>query len=213
MTIELKRIVSGFFWEIGAIKVSVDKPFQLVSGKFAPVYIDCRMLISYPLQRGIITAYAQWICDQNQLEFDCIAGGETAGIPFAAWLAEKMGKAFIYVRKKPKGYGTTSQLEGKIESGRSVLLYEDLITDGQSKINFIEGIRKAGCRIADCLVLFDRRQGGSRTLADQGVALHSLVSVEDCLQVGEDQNYLSAGEAEIIRDYLDQAGKEEAQQP
>ncbi len=207
---ELTQIISGFFWEIGAIKVSVDKPFRLVSGKTAPLYIDCRMLISFPMQRGIITTYAQWLCEEKKLDFDCIAGGETAGIPFAAWLAEKMGKSFIYVRKKPKGYGTTSQLEGKVEGGQTVLLYEDLITDGQSKINFIEGIRTAGCRIADCLVLFDRQQGGARTLAGQGVALHSLVSVDDCLRVGEARQYLKPDEARIIRNYLNEAGSESA---
>ncbi len=202
MTEALKKIIAGFFWEIGAIKVSVDKPFRLVSGKTAPLYIDCRMLISYPLQRGIITSYAQWYCVENQLAFDCIAGGETAGIPFAAWLAEKMGKSFIYVRKKPKGYGTTSQMEGKIDSKHTVLLYEDLITDGQSKINFIEGIRNAACRITDCLVLFDRQQGGELLLREQGVQLHSLITVTDCLRVGEEQHRLSADEAIVIKNYL-----------
>lgn len=202
METELKTVVAGFFWEIGAIKVSVDKPFEMTSGKTTPFYFDCRMLISFPLQRDVITAYARWLCQTQKLSFDYIAGGETAGIPFAAWLAEKMSKPFIYVRKKPKGHGTGSQLEGSVAKGASVLLYEDLITDGGSKVSFVDGIRNAGCKVSDCLVVLDRMQGGENLLRGMDVVLHSLVTVDDCMQVGRDKNYLSAKEVKIIEEYI-----------
>lgn len=202
METDLPRIISKCLWESGAISVSVDKPFRMTSGKYSPFYINCRALISLPLHRGIITAYAQWLLSQNKIDPDVIAGGETAGIPFAAWLAEKMNKPFIYVRKKPKGHGLTSQLEGKIDPGRSVLLYEDLITDGMSKLNFIQGIREAGCKTNHCLVILDRQQGGEEKLSENDVNLYSLVTISECFKVGLENDYLSADEMSSISAYL-----------
>ncbi|MDP2645236.1 MAG: orotate phosphoribosyltransferase [Desulfobacterales bacterium] len=198
---EMTQLVAGFLWETGAIKISVDKPFQMTSGKFSPFYIDCRLLISFPIQRDIITLYAQWVCEENRVEADYLAGGETAGIPFAAWLAEKTGKPFVYVRKSPKGHGLTSQIEGKTEPGKTVLLYEDLITDGKSKLNFISGIRQAGCGVEHCLVILDRQEGGARLLADQGVQLHALLTIDNCFDVGLKNGFLSARDMDIINGY------------
>ena len=198
---DLSRIVAKFLWEIDAIKVSVEKPFQMASGKLSPFYIDCRLLISYPLPRSIITEYGCLLYDELGLDADYIAGGETAGIPFAAWLAEKLRKPFVYVRKKPKGYGLTSQLEGKIDSDKSVLLYEDLITDGKSKLNFISGIRNAGCSVKNCLVVFDRQEGGGQILEKEGVALSSIVTLDECLLVGVGNHYISSKDLEHINEY------------
>jgi len=202
METDLKKIISRCFWESGSISVSVDKPFRMTSGKYSPFYIDCRVLISFPLYRELINAHAQWLLFENEIHTDFIAGGETAGIPFAAWLAERMYKPFIYVRKKPKGHGLTSQLEGKIDSGCSVLLYEDLITDGMSKLNFIHGIRAAGCKVNHCLVLLDRQQGGAEKLSEEDVRLYSLVTISECLNVGLENHYLSTAEMDSIRTYL-----------
>ena len=200
---DLKKIISNFFWETGAIKVSIDKPFKMTSGKFSPFYIDCRVLISFPFQRDVITTYAHWLLQENKLDDEYIAGGETAGIPFAAWLAEKMQKPFIYVRKQPKGHGLTSQLEGHVVSAKTILLYEDLITDGKSKLNFITGIRNAGCVVNHCLVILDRLEGGEQTLLQEGVRLYSLVSIKDCLEVGMKDNYLSSMEFDTIQKYME----------
>src|SRR3546814_10136010 len=85
---------------------------------------------------------------------DCIAGGETAGIPFAAWIAERLGLPMLYVRKKPKGFGRDAQIEGAFREGSRVLLVEDLATDGGSKLNFVDAIRRAGAEIAHTFVIF-----------------------------------------------------------
>ncbi len=198
---DVSGTISKFLWETGSIKVSVDQPFQMTSGKLSPFYVDCRILISYPFHRDVITAYAYWVYEENHIEADYIAGGETAGIPFAAWLAEKMKKPFVYVRKKPKGHGLTSQIEGKIEKGKIILLYEDLITDGKSKINFISGIKNAGCIVKDCLVILDRQEGGEQILQKEGVRLYTLVSMDDCLEVGLKNNFITSKEVNIINEY------------
>jgi len=200
---DLKKIISTFFWETGAIKVSIDNPFKMTSGKLSPFYIDCRILISFPFQRDIINSYAQRLVVDRKIEVDYIAGGETAGIPFAAWLAEKMYKPFIYVRKQPKGHGLSSQVEGKIDPGKKVLLYEDLITDGLSKINFIQGLRNAGCNTQHCLVLLDRQEGGEEKLSEVDVKLHALVTIDQCFEVGLERDFLSVADMDSIQAYFD----------
>jgi len=201
---EVSKIISTLLWETKAIKVSKDKPFKMTSGKCSPIYIDLRVLISYPLVREIITTFAYWTYETEKLCADYIAGGETAGIPYGAWLADKLKKPFIYVRKKPKGHGLTSQVEGKIEPDKLILLYEDLITDGKSKLNFIAGIRKAKCKVKDCLVIFDRQEGGKERLLKEGVNLHSLTTMDECLEVGLKNQCLSKEEFDFIKVYLNQ---------
>ena len=89
-------------------------------------------------------ACAKLLRDAGFARFDAVAGGETAGIPFAAWIAERMGLPMLYVRKKPKGFGRDAQIEGALAEGARVLLVEDLTTDGGSKLRFAEAIRAAG---------------------------------------------------------------------
>ena len=88
-------------------------------------------------------------------KIDYIAGGETAGIPYASWISEKLNKPMIYIRKKPKGFGKLSQIEGEIKNKSRILLIEDLSTDGKSKINFCNAIKKAGGKIKDIFVIFN----------------------------------------------------------
>ena len=92
--------------------------------------------------------------DADMVSTDLVAGGETAGIPYAAWIAEATSKPMLYVRKKPKGFGRDAQIEGNLEEGKKVLLVEDLATDGGSKINFINALRTAGAEITDIFVVF-----------------------------------------------------------
>ena len=199
---EMSKIVSETLWEVKAIKVSLEKPFELASGKMSPIYIDCRTPISHPLSRNIITTCAHFLYEKEHLDVDYIAGGETAGIPYAAWLADRLAKPYVYVRKEPKGYGIKTQIVGDIRQESLVLLYEDLITDGGSKINFISGIRKAGCNIKDCLVIFDRQQGGEERLAEYGVRLLSMTDLNITLEVGLQRGYISKEDFDLVCDYL-----------
>ena len=89
-----------------------------------------------------------------QAIIDAVAGGETAGIPFAAFLAALAKKPMVYVRKQPKGFGRMAQIEGELKPGKRVLLVEDLATDGGSKLVFIEALKKAEAKVTDCFVIF-----------------------------------------------------------
>ena len=197
----IEWLICLLLWQTGALTVSRDRPFQLASGNHSPLYINCRLLISAPEARNLITASAVRTVKQCGMQPQCIAGGETAGIPFAAWLAHDMALPMVYVRKHPKNHGLGSQVEGSLEPGTSVLLYEDLITDGQSKIAFVEAIRRAGAGVASCLVVFDREQGGGELLQQHGVTLVAMAGLSTCLAVGTNAGYLSTESRESVEEY------------
>ena len=88
-----------------------------------------------------------------------------------------------------------------MEKNKTILLYEDLITDGKSKLNFLTGIKNAGCRVKDCLVLFDRQEGGAEALKKVGVRLFTLINMDDCLAVGLKNNFITSKELAIINQY------------
>ena len=142
--------------EIQAIHIRPEDPFTFTSGRLSPVYVDCRKIISFPRARRRLMAMGveQLTALAGAEAFDMVAGGETAGIPFAAWMADALDLPMLYVRKKPKGFGRNARIEGEVRDGARVLLVEDLATDGGSKISFIDAIREAGMQVAHCFVVF-----------------------------------------------------------
>ena len=183
---ETARLTARALLEIGAIDFKPDEPFTFASGLTSPTYIDCRRLISHPRIRSALMdfAVARIYRDVGFEAFDAVAGGETAGIPFAAFIAERMGLPMIYVRKKPKGYGKNAQIEGDLAEGARVLLVEDLATDGGSKVNFVNAIRTAGARCDHAVVVFfyDIFAGAREALAKDGLTLHALATWADVLE-------------------------------
>ena len=152
-----KNKTAKILLDIKAINVQPKKPFRLTSGRLSPVYVDCRKIISHLKERrSIINMGSKLLKKKVDLKkIDYIAGGETAGIPYASWISEKLNKPMIYIRKKPKGFGKLSQIEGEVKNKSRVLLIEDLSTDGKSKINFCNAIKKAGGKIKDIFVIFN----------------------------------------------------------
>jgi orotate phosphoribosyltransferase len=150
----------------------------------------------------LVAASIHWLCDARNIAADVIAGGETAGIPFAAFIAQRLSKPMIYVRKATKDHGVQSLVEGNIVPGQTVLLVEDLITDGGSKEGFISGIRQAGGRIQQAVVILDRLQGGKESLAKLDVILHCLCSIDDLIELGASDGHISLQQAREIRNYL-----------
>ena len=153
---KIARTTAKFLLEINAIHFNSVSPFTLTSGLKSPVYIDCRKLISYPKARSILINFCSDIV-VNKIGLDkveSLVGGETAGIPFASFLASKLELPMHYVRKKPKGFGVNNYIEGNNIKGKRVILVEDLTTDGGSKIKFCNSIRKAGATVEETIVLF-----------------------------------------------------------
>lgn len=199
-----QETVANALLDIGAVHYNDSTPFVLTSGTHSPVYVDCRKLISFPRQRSLIISLAAMAIEKDLTErFDCIAGGETAGIPLAAWLAHELSLPMIYVRKKAKGFGRGSQIEGELKPGASVLLIEDLLFDAQSKLNFAASIRDAGARVEHTVVVFDYGSEASRrNLSSAGISLHALTNWSALLGVAVQRNYFTAAQANVIRSFL-----------
>ena len=183
---EIARLTAGMLIEIGAIDFNATTPFTLASGKKAPTYVDCRKLISFPRVRATVMDFmaVTIMRDAGFEAFDNIAGGETAGIPFSALVAERLALPMTYVRKKPKGYGRNARIEGVMGEGDRVLLVEDLTTDGGSKLSFVDAIRETGATCAHTAVIFYYGifPETLKTLGDHGVTLHHLCTWWDVLE-------------------------------
>lgn len=181
----IARSTAKILLDIEAVHVNASEPFVLTSGARSPVYIDCRKLISFPRIRAALMSYSvSLLAESVGVEyFDSIAGGETAGIPFAAFLSERLALPMQYVRKKPKGFGRNAQIEGHLEVGANVLLMEDLATDGGSKFMFADALRSAGANCDHILVIFyyDIFSSAQKKLADHGLHLHYLATWWDIL--------------------------------
>lgn len=187
-------------WQHSAVQVRDDEPFRLASGNYSPIYVDCRRVISDPSFLRLFTATSGLLLAGT--DFDVVAGGETAGIPYAAYLAQAVGKPMIYLRKKPKGYGTASRVEGTLAAGSRVLLVEDLITDGGSKVGFLEAVREAGGTVSDAVVLFDRQQGGEDLLSRHDVQLYAVTDRATAMAVARSEGLLDDDALESVRAYF-----------
>ncbi len=192
----IARLTAQMLLEIKAIHFNVDPPFIFTSGWASPVYTDMRKVIAFPRTRATLIDFAAEIIrvDIGCESLDVIAGGETAGIPYAAWLADKMMLPMQYIRKKPKGFGRNAQIEGEVVEGARALLVEDLATDGRSKVNFVEALRNSEQSCAHALVFFfyDIFPQARADLQKMGVTLHSLTTWWDVLEVAKAQNTFSA---------------------
>jgi orotate phosphoribosyltransferase len=182
---EMARLTARGLIEVGAVHFSPAEPYTLASGLPSPVYVDCRLLISHPRLRATLMDFMACTVmrDAGFEAFDLVAGGETAGIPFAAFLAERLALPMAYVRKKPKGYGRNARIEGVLRAGDRVLLVEDMTTDGGSKLSFVDAIREAGGTCAHTSVVFSYGifPEIAKTLGDHGVTLHALATWWDVL--------------------------------
>lgn len=175
--------------------------FTLSSGRKSPVYVDVRKLPSYPKAfAAIIDVLAKKV---ESLGVDAVAGAETAGIPIAAGIGLISKLPMVYVRKRPKGYGTNSFVEGNISQGQKAVLVDDMITDGRSKFNFIEGLMNEGAVVEHVLVIVDREQGGKESLGQEGVALHSLISLKELLEYMKEKKLVDEENYNLTLAYLE----------
>jgi orotate phosphoribosyltransferase len=185
----IAELTARMYLDTGAVRFMDDKPFTFTSGWASPVYNDSRWLISFPDVRTTLMDFAVATIDRDigRAEIDAVAGGETAGIAFAAWVADRLHLPMQYVRKKAKGFGRNAQIEGQLIPGQRVLLVEDLATDGRSKVNFVKALREAEGQCEHCFVLFfyDIYPEGKKILSDLGVTLHYMTTWREVLSVAK----------------------------
>ncbi|MEX2449769.1 MAG: orotate phosphoribosyltransferase [Rhodospirillales bacterium] len=193
--------------DIKAVNFRPEEPYKFTSGWASPVYIDCRKIISYTQERRAIIEMAVNMLDRTMdlKALDAVAGGETAGIPYAAWISEAVSLPMLYVRKQPKGFGRNAQIEGDLAEGSRVLLVEDLATDGASKLNFVNALRKAGATVNDAFVVFfyDIFKGALDSLEAEGITMHYLATWRDVLRVAAEQKRFPDSAIAEVRKFLD----------
>lgn len=188
------------------------EPFVYKSGKKGPVYIDCRRLISFVKERDALMRDGARLLasDIGSENIDLLAGGETAGIPYGAFISDRLHKPMAYVRKEPKGYGRMAQIEGfmpeKNDAGEkpNVVLIEDLQTDGGSKRIFVEALREAGAKVDHAFVVFHYGifDASVQNMEDLGITLHALTTWWDVLEVAKAKNYFDDETLASVEEFL-----------
>jgi uridine monophosphate synthetase len=172
----IDRIALGLH-ELGAVRLG---SFTLKSGKTSPLYIDLRLLVSDPKLMAVVArAMAELL---TGLAFDRIAAIPYGGLPIGQAAALASGKPLLYPRRETKEHGTRKLIEGLFTPGETVVVLDDLITTGASKLEAMEPLASAGLKVRDVVVLVDREQGGAAELADKEVKLHSIMTVSQLLE-------------------------------
>jgi uridine monophosphate synthetase len=184
-------------FDAGCIKFG---EFKLKSGILSPVYVDFRGLISKPaLLREVGNALAE---KAQQIGCDRVAGIPYAGLPLGVAASMASNIPMIYPRKEVKDYGTRKLIEGAYAEGEKVLVIDDIITDGASKIEAIKPLEEAGLVVKDVLIILDREQGGDKILAKAGYTLHSLGTLSQVLDVLVQAGKVSPDMQEVVARFI-----------
>ncbi|MEX0974059.1 MAG: orotate phosphoribosyltransferase [Bacillota bacterium] len=200
-----KERMAKILIDIGAVGARPEEPFTFTSGTRSPVYIDVRRLISYVGEReDTIDMLSSLVRETVKDPIEYIAGGETAGIPYAAFLSATMRTPMLYVRKQAKGFGRNAQVEGNVVDGAQGILVEDLMFDGGSKVNFISGLRNAGLRVNHVFVVasYGLTEEYEKSLGAIGVRAHWVTDWPTIIDVGEKAGYFGKHAAEMVREFL-----------
>lgn len=207
---DIANLTAKWLIDIGAVNFRADPPFEFTSGRHSPIYVDVRRICGETRCRNEITMMA---CNLIYREigaqaFSVVAGGETAGIPIAAWIADRLHKPMCYVRKTPKGFGRGGQIEGlsdeQLAIGRKFMLIEDLCTDGGSKQVFTDAIRKSGNICTDIMVVYSYGIfGADEILAKEGCRLTPMTSAATLLAVADDLDWSTREVRDQVRRFID----------
>ncbi len=167
--------------DVGAVKLSAHQPFKYASGLVGPIYCDNRMLLSHPKERKEIIFGLSELA-RRLPSFDQLAGLATAGIPHAAFMADILDAPMCYIRSKPKEHGRGNQVEGDLKTGQKLLLIEDLVNQGSSLKEAVDGARRQGLIVTDCLSIVTYQTKKSYEVChDLEIKLHSLVTFDDLI--------------------------------
>ena len=186
--------------KIGAVRFG---EFKLHSGRVSPIYLDLRLLASYPsVLHQVAGAYAGILAN---LDFALLAAMPLAGLPIGTAVSLQADIPLVYPRQTLKAHGTGKQIEGAWSTGQRVVVIDDLITSGDSLLQGIAVLEHAGLLVSDVVVLVDRQQGGRETLSDQGYTLHSAITLSQMLTILEEKNRITPQQHVQVLQTLDKS--------
>ena len=204
MSDNASHITARALLDAGAFLIRPNEPFRLTSGLLAPIYINCRLILGHARARAdIADALA---ADVAERDAHIVAGGVTAGVPFATLVADRLALPLTYVRPQPKSHGTGGQIEGAEVAGRKIVLVEDLITSATSIVLFTNALRAAGATVDHASVVFARMTDAARPALDElGLSLNVLCDMETLLAMAQEEGVASAAAIAEVRAYLKDA--------
>lgn len=180
----------------GAVKLNVKEPFTFVSGIKSPIYCDNRKMIGYPAERTVVVE--EFVKKLSEKDFDVVAGTATAGIPWAAFIAQAMNKPMSYIRGEKKAHGAGRQIEGAELAGKKVIVIEDLISTGGSSIKAVEAARNEGAESVEIMAIFSYEFDKAYTnFGEKNINWETLSNFTALLELAQEENYLTKEEAEI----------------
>ena len=194
-----QEAVAKILLKVKAVTLNAQKPYTYASGIKSPIYCDNRLLLSYPDERSKIVEYFIEIIKTNKIKADIIAGTATAGIPWAAWIADKLHKSMVYVRSSQKEHGKGNHIEGKCDPGKKILLVEDLISTGGSSLEAVETVRNAGVVVENCVAIFTYEMAvAQQRFADARCKLITLSNFTTLVDIASQSKYITSQEKESI---------------
>lgn len=195
----LAETVASDLLEIGAVTLSPKKPFIWASGLKSPIYCDNRLTISYPEIRTRIAKGIAGIIREKYPDTEVIAGTATAGIPHAAWIANKLNLPLIYVRTKPKDHGTGQQIEGRLIKGQKTILIDDLISTGGSVIQAVNAAKNEGADVLGVIGIFSYELAASTTnFAEIKTPFETLTNYSTLIKVAKEQEKINSDEKLLL---------------
>ncbi len=199
----VSEIVAKILLELNAVSLNTKKLFKYASGIMSPVYTDCRVLMAYPAKRREIRDFYIDAIKKSGVEFDIVAGTATAGIPHAAWIADKLNLPMVYVRGKAKDHGKENLMEGVIKKGQKAIVIEDLISTGDSAINSVNAIREAGGEISHVFsIITYGLKKADENFKENNLELISLTNFSEVINLAEKLKYINKEDIKIILNWL-----------
>ena len=195
----MEKEIAKILLELNAVSLQPTKPFIWASGMKSPIYCDNRLIISDPTKRQVIVDAFVKVIKEKNLQFDIIGGTSTAGIPWAAWIAQKLEKPMIYIRSKPKDHGKENLIEGKLEKGQRVLVIEDLISTGGSSVGACTAVRDHGGIVNDCIAIFTYGfEKAKKAFTKANCQLYALSNFSALAHVASSNGYITEQEYQLI---------------
>lgn len=184
--------ISEYLLQVKAVKLNVEKPFTWASGIKSPIYCDNRKTLSFPKIRTFIRQQFIDIISEKYSSADMIAGVATGAIAHGVLVAEGLGLPFIYVRPSEKKHGLENKIEGHYESGQSVVVIEDLISTGNSSLNVVETLRKAGCDVKGMAAIFSYNlEKAQANFKKTKCRLFTITDYDELIEQAVKSNYVS----------------------